>query len=264
MKIRKTILAVIAAAVIALAYTTLSPKLENYLAIKKIEQKNRETMEQIQKPKPRVIYRAEKAPEKTEVETFMEQMGIIVVREISEEQYLPVQFICQAPLETEANWVYHEESCEEAAVLQAYLYETGQTMTKQEAHEEILKMIEWQEGNLGSHRDLYAPGMKEFITGYYGIGEEAVKIIEGATLDDIKHEIAAGHPVIVPVTSGLLNNPYYPHPGYHMLTAIGYTKDRIITNDNGTRHGADFSYANEVFDAAMRDGGGFVMVLKGI
>ncbi len=90
--------------------------------------------------------------------------------------YLDVPFICQAPLQTEANWVFHEESCEEAALLQTYLYETGQKMTAEQANEEILNMISWQEANLDSHHDLYADEMKKFAKGYYDLDDDDIKI----------------------------------------------------------------------------------------
>ena len=51
---------------------------------------------------------------------------------------IDVQFICQAPLQTTANWVLHEESCEEAALLMAYNYLKGTTLTKTAANDVIL------------------------------------------------------------------------------------------------------------------------------
>jgi hypothetical protein len=207
------------------------PKVQTRLKIRHLEKENAETMEVIKQALP-------------------------------ENKLLEVPFICQAPLQTVKNWESHEESCEEAALLQAYLYETNSTMTKEEANQEILKMIDWEKQNLGSHHDLYADDMKQFIMGYYGLTTDQVKIIYDASIEDIKEELNAGHPVIVPVTAKLIDNPYYPYPGYHMLTVIGYTADKIITNDNGTRHGASFSYDTDTFKTAMDDAGGDVVVVE--
>lgn len=179
-------------------------------------------------------------------------------KESASSKYLEVQFICQAPLQTEANWTLHEESCEEAALLQAYNYEMGLNISKEEANEIILDMIEWQ----GDHRDLYNEEMKEFIMGYYKLSSEEVILIKNAEIKDIKEIINDGHPVIVPITGEILKNPFYPYPGYHMLTVIGYTEDRIITNDNGTRRGADYSYDQEIFEQAFKDAGGSILYLK--
>lgn len=215
------------------------PKITERIEIKKIELTNRQTLSKILEEK--------KKPTTDEMpETF----------------YLEVPFICQAPLETEKNWTLHEESCEEAAVLQAYLYETNRTLTKNLANDEILKMIDWEIKNLGSHHDLYSLELKKFITSYFKLKNSEVKIINDASIDDLKSEVWKGHPVIVPITGNILKNPYYPYPGYHMLVVIGYTKDKIVTNDNGTRRGANFSYEIEIFEKAYKDAGGDILIFE--
>ena len=47
-----------------------------------------------------------------------------------------------------------------------------------------------------------------------------------------------------------------------MLTVIGYTKKDIITNDNGTRRGANYKYKKDVFNAAMKDAGADIIIIK--
>ena len=46
-----------------------------------------------------------------------------------------------------------------------------------------------------------------------------------------------------------------------MLLVKGYTEDKIITNDNGTRRGEDFSYTNEIFETAMKASEGAIITL---
>lgn len=176
--------------------------------------------------------------------------------------YLEVPFICQAPLETTENWELHEESCEEAAVLQAHNYINKTQLTKQQANEIILDMIAWQEAYFGSHKDLYAEEIKEFIHGYYQIPLEKITIIQNASLEDIHTQIALGNPVIAGVTGEILKNPYYPYPGYHALTIIGFTETQIITNDNGTRRGANFNYDNDIFMNALKDAEGSIIIIN--
>lgn len=284
---------IIAGLIILVNAFNIAEKAQNYLHRKDIESQNNKTMELISSSdvikkqkvelKTSVIDTDIDTESETEIEAEKDNESKILLpwqkikrQESSTDQeeeiekevivppqaYLEVPFICQAPLQTEANWVYHEESCEEAAVLQAYLYETEHTLTKQEAHEAILDMIEWQNQNFGGHYDIYAEKIKEFTVGYYSIDEDKVEIIYDATIDDIKKQITIGHPVIVPITGEILRNPYYPYPGYHALVVIGFTEDRIITNDNGTRRGADFSYDNEVFKAAMDDSGADIVIIK--
>lgn len=223
----------------------LLPKTSSYLERKKIDRENVKTMELIK-----------------EEDVIVKKKDISVSPTIPNNAYLEVQFICQAPLETEENWILHEESCEEAALLQAYLYETDQTMTKEEANEEILEMLEWQKTNWNGHYDIYAKDVSKLAQGFYEINESEITIIYDATIEDIKEQIAGGHPVIVPVTADYLENPYYLYPGYHMLIVIGYTEDKIITNDNGTKRGKDFSYDYDKFERAMNDAGGDIIILK--
>ena len=259
------------------------PRANDYINIKKIEKYNEETIKLIdeediikKKETPKnteeIIIKKEEKPENIEeIVIEKEKQKEEPPKQIEEKDqeketqakaYIEVPFICQAPLQTEKNWTLHEESCEEAAILQAYLYETGSTMTKAEANIEILDMIDWQNENLGGHFDLYADELKSFIVQYYGINENELIIIYDAKIEDIKEIISSGHPVVVPVTAKYLSNPYYPHPDYHMLTVIGYTEDRIITNDNGTRRGKDFSYTNEEFEKAMNDSGADILYFQ--
>jgi len=171
--------------------------------------------------------------------------------------------VCQAPFQTEANWVYHEESCEEAALLQVNYYIKGIKDPKAEdSNATILDMIEWQKKNFGEHKDVYANDMKSLINGYYDYPLENIEIIYDATITDLKKAISAGYPVIVPIMGDTLKNPYYPYPGYHMLTIIGYTPDKIITNDVGTRRGKDFSYDYDIFMKALEAAGGDVVIIK--
>jgi len=182
---------------------------------------------------------------------------------ILENAYLEVPFICQAPFQTEANWVHHEESCEEAALLQVkYYLDDISEVDKQAANDTILDMIQWQKGAFGEHKDLYANDMVKFITGYYSIPDENIEVIYDADILDIKKAVSGGHPVIVPIMGNILQNPYYPEPGYHMLTVIGYTPEKIITNDVGTRRGEDFSYNYDIFVKAMDAAGADIILIK--
>ena len=234
MKYNKIILILIILVISGFITKLYYPKLYLYIEIKNTEKANEETINKIKENKKKDT-------------------------KVNLEKYLEVDFICQAPLQTESNWTLHEESCEEAAILQAYLYEKKEKRTKEEANIEILNMIDWQINNIGGHYDLYAEELKPMIIDYFNIKESHIKIKFDASIDDIKNIISEGHPVIAPVTSEYLNNPYYPHPGYHMLTVTGFTEDRIITNDNGTKRGEDFSYSNLDFEKALMDAGADIL-----
>ncbi len=270
----KILITLLALIILLSSIIFIGPKFKSKYEIWKIEMQNRETMNLISETaKDLENEELNTSNYKFEDELYLEQNEEISLdnsssnREEKEipiptQKYLDVQFICQAPLQTEANWVFHEESCEEAALLMAYNYEMGIEVSKEEANEIILDMIEWQNENFGGHFDIYADQLKEFAVGYYNLKNEQIKVIKNATIEEIKKEITSGHPVVVPITGELLKNPYYPYPGYHMLTVTGFTEDRIITNDNGTRHGEDFSYDIDVFEKAMKDTGGDILILE--
>jgi hypothetical protein len=234
------------------------PKFISFINRIHLEEENQNVMTAIVEGKilEKTIENIQNIPEEVEKE-LVEPVVIL------ENAYLEVPFVCQAPFQTEANWIYHEESCEEAALLQAHYYIEGiKEANKETANSTILDMIKWQEGSFGEHKDLYANDMKIFIKGYYGYTDDDIEIIYDADVVDIKKTISMGYPVIVPIMGDILRNPYYPYPGYHMLTVIGYTPESIITNDVGTRRGKDFSYKYETFMNAMNAAGGDILYIK--
>lgn len=234
------------------------PKIIAYWNRIQIEQENEDVMAQIieEDVLDQTIKNLGKLPEEIE-EVFEKEIKIL------ENAYLEVPFVCQSPLQTEENWTYHEESCEEAAVLQVHYYIQNITEPDvQTAHTTILDMIAWQEDNFGEHKDIYANDLKNFINGYYDYPLEDIEITYDANITDIKKAISQGYPVIVPIMGDILHNPYYPYPGYHMLTVIGYTPTNIITNDVGTRRGKDFSYSYDVFMNAVNAAGGDIVIIK--
>jgi hypothetical protein len=174
---------------------------------------------------------------------------------LPESYNLGIPFVSQAPF---AVWdEIHKETCEEASVLMAARFILGKTPgTAAEIDKEFFAIIEWEKKNFGFFKDTDAAKTAEILRKYYGLKNTEVKY--GITLDDIRREIAAGNPVIIPLAGRMLGNPYYTPPGpfYHMLVVRGYTKDKIITNDPGTKHGENFIYENGVFFNAMHDWNG--------
>ena len=170
---------------------------------------------------------------------------------ISSEKTLDVQFIPQAPFhDWEEPW---QNSCEEAAIFNSYYYLEGlQNISKEQIRDDIQAMIDWQVGYFGKHKDLNIEEIAVVIKKYLGY---EYKIIEIISIDDIKKEISDGNPVVIPAAGRILENEHFtqPAPVYHMLTVIGYTKDKIITNDPGTQFGEKMEYSYENIMESIHD-----------
>lgn len=183
------------------------------------------------------------------------------------EQVLPARFKLKVPFTSQAPFAIwdddHNNACEEAAILMVqYFYSKSQnnsesvSLTPETADREILRMIEYQKKNWKGHYDLESKEVAKLAEEFYGYKNAKVKY--NISLEDIKREIVAGHPVILPCAGRELGNPYYRRPGplYHMLVAIGYQKDEIIVNDPGTKRGKDFRYKNKILLDALHEWNG--------
>lgn len=164
---------------------------------------------------------------------------------------LDIPFGSQAPF---ANWdLPYQETCEEAAVIMAHYYLTGKKLTPKIMDEEILALIEWENKTFGYYEDTTAEEIARILREYFG--HKNVSVRYEFTIDDIKKEVVQGHPVILPAAGRLLGNPNFRQPGpiYHALVVKGYTKNKIITNDPGTRNGHNFLYDPKILMDAIHD-----------
>jgi len=170
---------------------------------------------------------------------------------IPEEVNLEIPFISQAPF---GDWSYpFNHTCEEAAVLMVHYYLEGKTVINPAlARKELLDIVEYEKKNYGFHEDTSSEQTAQLIRDYY---HYKVKVYYDISLENIKEELAKGNPVIVPTAGRLLNNPYFTPPGpiYHMLVIKGYTPTEFITNDPGTRRGADYIYPYSILMKAIHD-----------
>lgn len=166
---------------------------------------------------------------------------------------LAVPFTSQAP---HADWnLPYQEACEEASAYMVSEYFKGTPSGKIDpdvADTAILDVVAFQEDFFGFYLDTTAHETAQFIDFYYGLHAQ---VIENPTVDQIKTEIAAGRPVIVPAAGRELGNPNFLGLGplYHMFVIRGYTEDQFITNDPGTRNGEGFVYDIDVVMDAIGD-----------
>lgn len=166
---------------------------------------------------------------------------------------LNIPFQSQAP---NGNWDQpYQEACEEASLILSINYLRGSSsLSKEQMNEKILALVDWQNKNWGGHHDLTAKKTVELMNGFYD-DEFKTEIIKDFTWDDVKKALSQGYPVIAPTAGRLLNNPFYTAPGpiYHMLVIKGYTAKVIITNDVGTRRGADYQYSYDTLYNGIHD-----------
>jgi hypothetical protein len=204
------------------------------------------------------------APAPAAVDNAPEELEKVTAEEeivIKDKVLLDVQFIPQGPLDPgAAHWALHKESCEEAASLMAHNYAIGRKITMQEANDEIFELVYWQVDEFGDEHDIYADEVKQMLEGFYGHSD--VKVIENATIGDLKSELSQGFPVIVPSIAKYLKNPRYYDQDYHMFLIVGYTQDKIIAHDNGTTWGENYPYPYDDFMQALEAAGGDVIIIR--
>ncbi|MEX1997787.1 MAG: C39 family peptidase [Candidatus Andersenbacteria bacterium] len=166
---------------------------------------------------------------------------------------LAIPFTAQAP---HRNWeLPYQEFCEEASVLMAMSYVQNQAIPNADfANQRLLEIQAFEEKRFGYYEDTTVEETAIILREYYK--NDRVDVAYEPTIQDIKEALGTGKVVIVPAAGRSLPNPYYRQPGplYHMLVIKGYTQDgKFITNDPGTRNGADFIYEQAVLLNAVHD-----------
>lgn len=163
-----------------------------------------------------------------------------------------VPFTSQAPY---ANWSepWHN-ACEETSITMVHGYYTNNlSFTKIEAKQHILEIFSIKNTFIGKSFDEPVEIVTQLINEF--LPWEA-HILENPTITDIKREIDANQPVIIPVLANTLQNPHFRGTfPYHMLVISGYddnTKE-FITQEPGTRYGKNYRYTYDTIDAAIRD-----------
>lgn len=165
---------------------------------------------------------------------------------------IKVPFASQAPL---LNWdALHEEACEEASLILVDRYLKKQTISPEEMEAEIQKLVAW-ETDQGYGYDVTIDELKRIAADFYQLKGT---VITEVTVERMKKELAAGHPIIIPAAGQTLGNPYFSGDGppYHMLVVIGYNSSQFITNDVGTRRGKEYKYDYQTLLNAIHDWNG--------
>lgn len=169
---------------------------------------------------------------------------------------LKVPFTSQAPF---AVWDHKdEEACEEASLLMAHRYFAGRSISDpDDARSGIDQIIEWEKANLGGVWESTTAAEVTRIAKEL-LGYQNARVLPNPSIVDIKKLVAAGNPVLAPAYGRALGNPFFKQPGplYHMMVIKGYDEDEFITNDPGTRRGADYRYRFQTVMDANHDWNG--------
>ena len=128
---------------------------------------------------------------------------------------LNIPFYAQAP---EGDWsLPWKEACEEASITLAAYYMKDQPLSLEQFKEDILNLVALEEEMFGKYIDTNVQETAEVYEAYYGIG--TTRILEDPTIEDLKTELAQGHPIVAPFAGRELGNSYFTDggPRYHML-----------------------------------------------
>jgi uncharacterized protein YvpB len=169
---------------------------------------------------------------------------------------LKIPFTSETP---DGKWVAPwNNACEEASVSmveQFYLKNTRKISSK-EWKEKMLPLFEWETKNLGFHQDTNAEETAKLINEHSAFSAVVKK---DPSLQSIKEQLIAGHPVITLHAGFELKNPHIPFrrsgSGYHMLVLKGFddSKKEFITNDPGTNLGLDYRYTYDTILNTLHD-----------
>ena len=166
---------------------------------------------------------------------------------------LPIPFTSQAPT---GNWDYvHNESCEEASALMAYLYTTGKAypiVPVQIAEKEMATLNAWEKKQFGYFDDTNNAQIAQMIKDVYHLG---TFVFKNFTETDLKKELLGQHAIILSIDGRKLHNPHFRQPGpvHHVIVIRGYNKKGFITNEPGTRYGNGYIYSFKTLYNAAGD-----------
>lgn len=170
--------------------------------------------------------------------------------------FTDVPFTVQAPFSQWSDPRF-QDACEEAVSLMAMKWVLGTSfLSKADANDEIIKIIDWQIEKYGSYHDTGAADTaKRIFNEYFNYHNVSVK--ENITTLDIIDDLQKGNLVIAPANGQGLKNPFFTQPGpeRHMVLIIGYDAktSEFITNDPGVSQGKNYRYPTDVLISAIRD-----------
>ncbi|HEY4505988.1 MAG TPA: C39 family peptidase [Candidatus Paceibacterota bacterium] len=171
---------------------------------------------------------------------------------------LPVPFIRQTP---DGDWSYPwNNACEEAVIMMAerfYQGDTRETISGTETRELLPPLFKIQEKIWGSNKDSNAERTLRIIKEFDGAFDATIKT--NPTLEELKAELKAGHPIISLHYGIGLDNPEHIYvkngSGYHMILLVGYDDDtrEFLANDPEGPSGRNWRYSYDTIMETLGD-----------
>lgn len=166
---------------------------------------------------------------------------------------IDVPFTSQAP---QGDWSQPwQDACEETSIYMVGSFYADDPIKREEAVKRIREILAVKKETIKVSLDESLETIAKLIDELGMPWTTELKIDPAA--DDLKDELAAGRPIIVPVYAPELKNPYYgpDSPEYHVLVLTGYDdeKGEFIVNDPGTKSGEGLRFPQDVFMGAIHD-----------
>lgn len=150
-------------------------------------------------------------------------------------------------------------ACEEASIImveQFYLHPGKRTLSRVEAKSLMSPLFPIEDRLFGSNADTNSTRTLKLINDFSSF-DATIKFYP--TIEDIKNELTAGHPVITLHYGYDLNNPRHRFrrggSSYHMMALTGFDDQKKIffANDSELKDGLDFPYDYAIIMASLHD-----------
>lgn len=180
-------------------------------------------------------------------------LSLFLPQSVSAATMLDVPFTAQSPY---FDWIQPwEDACEESVISMVDVFYRQKAYADQaDAAAHISHIFAIKEQYYGVSLDEDTRTMTDLINNF--LSWEAY-IVEQPSIDLIKEQVRAGHPVIVPTAGKELYNPYFfdGGPPYHTIIISGFddATQEFITQEPGTRRGQDYRYSYATIMNAMHD-----------
>ena len=165
---------------------------------------------------------------------------------------LVISFTSQAPF---GNWSQPwQDACEESSIVMVDAFYNNKQLTPDSARNAIKLTLEIKEKSFGTSYDENAEEIVNIINNFFNW---EAHVAMRPTIGEIKKELDAGRPVILPTNDQRLNNPNFLNggPDYHVIILSGYDDNRqvFISQDPGTKNGRNYEYSFDTIMKAMHD-----------